>query len=126
MKTRYLIPCLLALLAAVVGFASCTRTVYVPEVHTEYRDRVKYDSVVRRDSVVVIALGDTIFVYRDRWRDRWHVQRDTIRVRDSVAYPVEVVEVREVRHVPALYRWSLWIAIAAVGLALWRLRGVLG
>jgi hypothetical protein len=104
--------------------SGCTRTVYLPEVHTEYRDRVRVDSIVERDSVVVLSAGDTVYVYRDRWRDRWHLRKDTVAVRDSIPYPVEVV--REVRHVPRVYRWSLWIAIAALLSAAWKVARWIG
>lgn len=99
----------------VMFFAACTRTVYVPqtEVHTEYRDRLKIDSVYVRDSIHVDRAGDTVKIYRDRWRDRWRIERDTVRKTDSIPYPVEVV--REVKHIPKVYRWSLWVALAVVG-----------
>jgi hypothetical protein len=104
------------LLLLVLLLAGCTRTVYVPrqEVRTEYVQRVSRDSVVVRDSVFVRAVADTLYIYRDRWRDRYHTLRDTVVVRDSVAYPVVVEVEKPVRRIPALYRWSLWIAIAAV------------
>lgn len=111
--------CLLILLFCVA--AGCARTVYVPEMHTEYRDRVRRDSVFVRDSVVVFAAGDTVYIYRDRWRDRTILQRDTVVIRDSVPYPV-VVE-KPVRHVPRAWRWGLWLAVAAVGWCAYRLFG---
>jgi hypothetical protein len=69
---------------------------------TEYRDRyihqtdsfVKTDSVWVHDSVSVVVRGDTIF--NDRWhyklKDRivYKSKTDTIRVKDSVPYKVEV------------------------------------
>ena len=80
---------------------SCTSTSYVPveTVRTEYRDRVtesvRIDTVALRDSVAVYINGDTVRItrYRDRWRDRVILKRDTLsQVKtDSIAvpYPVE-------------------------------------
>ncbi len=103
-----------AIAILVLLLAGCTRNVYVPQKETEYRDRVQYDSVIEHDSVVVFAAGDTVYIYKDRWRDRVHIQRDTVAVHDSIPYPVEVV--RTVKHIPTVYRWSLWIALAAIAL----------
>ncbi len=104
--------------------AACTRTVYLPEVHTKYRDRVKYDSVVQRDSIVVLKEGDTVFIYKDRWRDRVHTERDTVAIYDSIPYPVTVE--KPVKYVPAMYRWSFGFSLLVVGLMvgwlLWRLK----
>lgn len=76
-----------------------TKYVSVPEVHTEYISRVdttvRMDSVYLRDSVYVERRGDTLYVNKTAYRDRYHhiykVKTDTIWKRDSVnvAYPVE-------------------------------------
>ena len=81
-------------------FCRCTTTKYVPI--TEYRDRVvvktdsflKTDSVYVHDSVSVYIRGDTVF------KDKYHIQykyryivrnkSDTLIVRDSIPYKVEV------------------------------------
>ena len=105
-----------------VLFSGCTRTVYVPQTHTEYRDRAQYDSIYTRDSVFVKLAGDTVYLYRDRWRDRYHTLRDTVHLVDSVAYPVEVVKIKEVRHVPTIYRVSLWFAAAVTLVGAWMLK----
>ena len=83
-----------------LALGSCkTKYVSVPEIHTEYITRVDttviMDSVYQRDSVYVERKGDTLYVNKTLYRDRYHniykVKKDTIVKRDSVnvAYPVE-------------------------------------
>ena len=81
-------------------FCRCTTTKYVPI--TEYRDRVvvktdsllKTDSVYVHDSVSVYIIGDTVFKYKYhiQYKDRFIVRNksDTLIVRDSIPYKVEV------------------------------------
>lgn len=81
-------------------FCRCTTTKYVPV--TEYRDRVvakmdsflKTDSVYVHDSISVYIRGDTVFKdkYQLRYKDRYIVRNksDTLIVRDSIPYKVEV------------------------------------
>lgn len=81
-------------------FCRCTTTKYVPV--TEYRDRVvakmdsflKTDSVYVHDSISVYIRGDTVFKdkYQFRYKDRYIVRNksDTLIVRDSIPYKVEV------------------------------------
>ena len=81
-------------------FCRCTTTKYVPI--TEYRDRVvvktdsllKTDSVYVHDSVSVYIRGDTVFKdkYHLQYKDRYIVRNksDTLIVRDSIPYKVEV------------------------------------
>ena len=83
-----------------LALGSCkTKYVSLPEIHTEYITRVdttvRMDSVYQRDSVYVERKGDTLYVNKTLYRDRYHniykVKTDTIVKRDSVnvAYPVE-------------------------------------
>ena len=56
---------------------SCkTKYVSVPEIHTEYITRVdttvRMDSVYLRDSVYVERKGDTLYVNKTLYRDRYH------------------------------------------------------
>ena len=75
-------------------FCRCTTTKYTPV--TEYRDRVvvKTDSVYVHDSVSVYIRGDTVFKYKYhiQYKDRCIVRNksDTLIVRDSIPYKVEV------------------------------------
>lgn len=93
---------LFAVIVVCTVLLGCKTTKYVPVTMTEYRDRyihqtdsfVKTDSVWVHDSVSVVVRGDTIF--NDRWhyklKDRivYKSKTDTIRVKDSVPYKVEV------------------------------------
>ena len=81
-------------------FCRCTTTKYVPV--TEYKDMVvvktdsllKTDSVYVHDSVSVYIRGDTVFKYKYhiQYKDRCIVRNksDTLIVRDSIPYKVEV------------------------------------
>ena len=73
------------------------------------------DTVVVRDSVFVSERqrGDTVYLTRVEWRDRWRTQlvHDTIVRVDSI---VEVIEHPPERYVPPFYKRctiALWVAI---------------
>ena len=89
----------------------------------------RVDTVVVRDSVFVseVMKGDTVYLTRVEWRDRWRtrVERDTV---VDVRVEKEVVQLPPERYVPQFYRWctiALWaIGILALGYGLlrWRLK----
>ena len=78
----------------------CRSVRYVPV--TEYRDRyvsktdsfVKTDSVYLHDSVSVFTKGDTVYIakihFKDRFKIVYHTKTDTVAIRDSIPYPVKV------------------------------------
>ena len=92
---------MLLILLVMLCLAGCktVKFVPVPEYHTLYKTRVDTvqlcDSIYFRDSVYIAAKGDTVYLTKTHWRERfrnvYHIKADTIMQRDSirVAYPVE-------------------------------------
>lgn len=85
--------CIIALI-----FCGCTTTKYIPvetvrDVYHNTTDTIR-DSVSHTVYVNQYVKGDTI--YNDRveylYKDRWRVRDSIVILRDSVAYPVEVVK----------------------------------
>lgn len=76
---------------------SCkSKTVYVPveTVRTEYKDRLRIDSLIKYDSIFQdrYIKGDTVFLTREKYKyvDRIRIVRDSV-VKDSVVQvPYEV------------------------------------
>lgn len=94
---------------------------------TTYVQQVKVDSVYRRDSVFVREKGDTVYIYKERIRDRYVFRHDTLRLVkvDSVA----VERVKEVKVEKPLSAWETakiaafwWLVAAVLLLLLWTFR----
>ena len=93
-----------------------------PSLYTLHRDSVAYtihqtiDTIVMRDSVYVreVMRGDTVYLTRTEWRDRWRtrVVHDTVR---HTEYVDRVVEKPPERYVPTFYRWCTGL-LFAIGL----------
>jgi len=87
------------LVLIIVFVASCKpkeRLITQERVTTEYRNRYLKDSVFFRDTTVIQRLGDTVYIDRVKWRERY--VKDTINYVkvDSIPYRVEVpVEVNK-------------------------------
>ena len=81
-----------------------------------------HDTVVLRDSVFVSEKqrGDTVYLTRVEWRDRWRtrVERDTVM---DVRVEKEVVQLPPERYVPKFYRWCTGLLLAILVLAIGRL-----
>ena len=71
------------------------------------------DTIYRHDSVYVreVQRGDTVYLTRTEWRDRWRtrVERDTV---VDIRVEKEVVQLPPERYVPKFYKWCtalLWV-----------------
>ncbi len=75
------------------------------------------DTIVMHDSVFIYerTKGDTVYLTRTEWRERWRTQivHDTIR---DTKYITQTIEKPPVRYVPKFYRWCT-IALWAIGLS---------
>lgn len=89
---------LILLLVIITCVVSCkTKYVSVPEYCTKYILKAdtfaKLDSILVMDSIFVYHNGDTVYINKFAYRDRYHniykVRFDTIIKRDSIPVPVE-------------------------------------
>lgn len=105
--------------------ASCSSTKSMPVVQsndtTSFIQRsARVDTVYLRDSVFVSEKqrGDTVYLTRVEWRDRWRtrVERDTVM---DVRVEKEVVQLPPERYVPPFYKrctiafWAI-VAVATI------------
>ena len=81
---------------------------YRDSIKVEYRDKVRVDSVLSTIKDSIYINGDTIKIYRDRWRDRIHNGTDTI------YKEVKVVETVTKTIVERLSLWD-WLKAMFIG-----------
>lgn len=109
----------------ILASASCSSTKLMPVVQnndtTSFIQRsARVDTVYLKDSVFVSEKqrGDTVYLTRVEWRDRWRtrVERDTV---IDVRVEKEVVQLPPERYVPPFYKrctiafWAI-VAIATI------------
>ena len=73
----------------------------------------RIDTIYRHDSIYIreVQRGDTVYLTRVEWRDRWRtrVERDTV---VDVRVEKEVLQLPPERYIPKFYRWCtalLWL-----------------
>lgn len=94
---------------------------------TTYVERVRVDSIYKRDSVLIHQKGDTVFVYKEKIRERWRLLRDTIRVVKVDSIAVErIKEIKVDKPLSLVQRAKLglfwWLLAAVVALGGWTFR----
>ena len=128
---------ILFLFFVLITLTGCKSVRYVPvsEYHTLYKTRVdtvqRWDSVYFRDSVYMAANGDTVYLTKTYWRERfrnvYHTKTDTIMQLDSirVPYPVEKQLTKWQRWKMDAGGWAIGVAAVLVILLLVRLFNIL-
>ena len=111
----------------ILASVSCKSTKLMPVVQsndtTSFIQRsARVDTIYLHDSVFVSEKqrGDTVFLTRVEWRDRWRtrVERDTVM---DVRVEKEVVQLPPERYVPKFYKWCTGLLLAFLVLAIGRL-----
>lgn len=108
----YLFVCLLVLSSCSSMKQVVIEKEYVTKTDTLIEYRNLHDSIYVADTVR--QKGDTVYV--SKYKYVWKYQTDTvISVRDSIVYKDNYVsEVKEVKYVPAIYKWALGILIVLI------------
>lgn len=109
-----------ALLSVLVTSCGSARkqveTIYLRD--TTYISKVQVDSVFRRDSVFVKEKNDTIYIYKEKVRDRYRLLRDTVyRYKVDSVYIDRVREVKVEKELTAWQKFRLrgfWALLAAI------------
>jgi len=93
---------LIALLLLVISGCK-TKEIVVPTEKTviEYRDKLRIDSVYNRDTLVLFAKNDTVYLQSIKWRERFRIDTVSVVKVDSIPYTVEVV-----KEVNKLTKWQ--------------------
>ena len=81
---------------------------YRDSIKIEFRDRLRVDSILSTIKDSIYINGDTVKIYRDRWRDRIHNSTDTI------YKEVKVVETVTKTIVERLSFWD-WLKAMFIG-----------
>ena len=111
MKKLILFICLLLCSCATIKNSTKEKEyIYKTDTLIEYRNI--HDSIYVADTVR--QKGDTIYI--SKYKYVWKYQTDTlIQYKDSIVYiDKQSSEVKEVKYVPAIYKWALGILIALI------------
>ena len=81
---------------------------YRDSIKVEFRDRVRVDSVLSTIKDSIYVNGDTIKIYRDRWRDRLVLRSDT------VLKEIRVIDVQKSVEIERLSIWD-WLKAMFIG-----------
>ena len=120
----------LALLLFGLLTQSCSPRV-VETIHyqhdTTYIEKLRIDSIYKRDSIYIKEHGDTLVIYKEHWRDKYKLIRDTIRVVQVDSLVVEREKIVPVEK--SLTKWQSlkirsfwWLLGAVLALLLWTFR----
>ena len=116
----------LSMAIILLALPSCRSVSSVQEVRSSEVQKFRsVDTIVMHDSVFISERqkGDTVYLTRTEWRDRWRtrIERDTV---VDVRVEKEVVQLPPQRYVPKFYKWCtglLW-AIGLLVMGYWLLK----
>ena len=99
------------ILTLTVSFLACKpikEIEYRDSIKVEFRDRLRVDSVLSTIKDSIYVNGDTIKIYRDRWRDRLVLRSDT------VLKEIKVIDVQKSVEIERLSIWD-WLKAMFIG-----------
>lgn len=100
-------------------FFSCTTTKYIPveTVRTEYKTQYSTDSVYIHDSTTITNQGDTVYIFKYKYK--YIAKHDTVGITDSISVPYPVVETKEVNVLYNYQKILMAVGIVAILSIIW-------
>ena len=108
---------LIATIILMVVSSACTtikEVVKEGETKIEYRDRVRVDSILTTFKDSIFINGDTVKIYRDRWRDRVKINTDTVYTSIDKIIEKEKVIVKELTFFEKAKTAISWLIVGIV------------
>ena len=99
---------IITLMALFLGCKPIKEIEYRDSIKVEFRDRLRVDSVLSTIKDSIYVNGDTIKIYRDRWRDRLVLRSDT------VLKEIRVIDVQKSVEIERLSIWD-WLKAMFIG-----------
>ena len=99
---------IITLMALFLGCKPIKEIEYRDSIKVEFRDRLRVDSVLSTIKDSIYVNGDTIKIYRDRWRDRLVLRSDT------VLKEIKVIDVQKSVEIERLSIWD-WLKAMFIG-----------
>lgn len=90
----------------ITTFMSCKqieKIVYVPEIHTEYKNTLKYDSIYLKDSIYFSKIGDTIYLQKFKYVNKYSYLHDTIIKIDTIT---AIKNVETIKYINQQTKWQ--------------------
>ena len=107
---------LIVIVLLIILLGSCTSTRYikvpVDRIKIEYRDKTKIDTLIQKDSIIILLKGDTVFLEKYKYLYRIKEVRDTVAKTDTVT-TVQTIEVE--KKVNELKNWQIILMILGGG-----------
>ena len=116
----------LSMVIAILALPSCKSLEVVSSSEVQEVQKCRsVDTVLLHDSVFIQerTKGDTVYLTRTEWRDRWRIREVHDTIRDT-QYITQTIEHPPEKYVPKFYKWCtglLW-AIGLLTIGYWLLK----
>ena len=101
----FIILCILFCSCTSTKRSTSTVTVYDTIIRDNYIEKLKYDSIYLHDSIYTIIKGDSVFIYKDRYKYKYLYMYDTINKSDTVY--LNKVDYKEVIKEKPKYKYAI-------------------
>ena len=92
---------------------STVRTVEVPleTIKIEYKDKIQYDSIYHKDSILVLKTDDTVYVKKIQYLYKYKYIKDTVNIIDTIP---KIVTVTKTEYINELYLWQKILMVIGI------------
>lgn len=113
-KLGFLVTLIISMLLMSCRTITKIQEVPVETIKTQYVDKIQYDSIYQKDSIIIAQKGDTVYQTKTKYLYKYKYLKDTVNITDTIPKIVKTTEVQYINQLTSWQKWFIGIGIISI------------
>ena len=113
-KLGFLVALIISMMLMSCRTITKIQEVPVETIKTQYVDKIQYDSIYQKDSIIIAQKGDTVYQTKTKYLYKYKYLKDTVNITDTIPKIVKTTEVQYINQLTSWQKWFIGIGIVSI------------
>lgn len=113
-KLGFLVALIISMMLMSCRTITKIQEVPVETIKTQYVDKIQYDSIYQKDSIIIAQKGDTVYQTKTKYLYKYKYLKDTVNITDTIPKIVKTTEVQYINQLTSWQKWFIGIGIISI------------
>lgn len=113
-KLGFLVALIISMMLMSCRTITKIQEVPVETIKTQYVDKIQYDSIYQKDSIIITQKGDTVYQTKTKYLYKYKYLKDTVNITDTIPKIVKTTEIQYINQLTSWQKWFIGIGIISI------------
>lgn len=113
-KLGFLVALIISMMLMSCRTITKIQEVPVETIKTQYVDKIQYDSIYQKDSIIIAQKGDTVYQTKTKYLYKYKYLKDTVNITDTIPKIIKTTEVQYINQLTSWQKWFIGIGIISI------------